>query len=254
MRLFPGLKSAALEVRRDVFSGQHIHGTRVQQMQGDYDFVERLGYAYSISGNQEGWPADEEGLIELGKELGFDYFIRYPEEMLGWLKTEKDLRLLGNAGNPTRLAENMHPALVKTYEGSWPSYTYADRLKGAIDAMVNALVAAPDTRRAFWPIFRLEDALRASAPTRVPCSLGYQALIRKTDLDYQLYLFYLERSADFDHFWLSDVWLARQFQIELTKQVKFYLPQEVSDNLNVGPFCHQLISFHSFEVLKTEVY
>jgi len=252
MRMYASLPEAISEIRRDVYNGQKVEGTRVQQKVGDFKFIERLSYSYGIEGRESAWPENPEGLILLGQAAGFRYFVENPKEMLDWLYAEAESRLIGNFGEPFRLTELMHPALKSTLEGQWPSYTYTDRLNGAMDAMVNALVASVDTRRAYWPIFRPEDSLRAPAPTRIPCSLGYQALVRETDLGPLLYFIYLERSADFDTFWLTDIWFARQFQEALVR--KLVRTDMRFQELKAGPVFHQIISFHSFEILGTEVY
>lgn len=254
MRLYTTLAEAASEIQRDLKNGQTISGTRVQQRRGKFTFNERLGYDYAISENESAWPETPGDLVNLGISLGFETFKKYHAEYAIWLDREIEARTRGNFGNPDMLTEPFHPALISTIEGNWPSYTYTERLSGAIPALVNALISAPDTRRAFWPIFRPEDALRASAPTRVPCSLGYQVLIRPTTLGPRMYLVYLERSADFDHFWLTDIWLARQFQKAVLQAAQHAGVMYEGRQPTIGPVIHQLISFHSFEVAGTEVY
>ena len=111
----------------------------------------------------------------------------------------------------------------------------------AISPTENQMVALkknPDSRRVYWPIFRTKDSLRAGAPSRIPCSLGYQAMIRKVGGTDHLILTYLQRSADFDRFWLSDIWLARKFQLNLAEALQ----------IQGGALIHFIISFHSFDV------
>jgi hypothetical protein len=257
MRIYSSLLEAAREIKRDIYSGQEVAGTRVQQKRGHFSFRERLGYDYAISGRDAAWPMTAPELVKLGQSLNFKAMIEHGDEYTAWLIDEVPSRT-GNpfpVGHARRMTEKVHPALASSIEGNWPAYTYTERLSGAIPALADALSAAPDTRRAYWPIFQPIDALRASAPTRVPCSLGYQAIIRPTDLGPQLYLVYLQRSADFDQFWLTDIWLARQFQTALYYEIVenrglAYEGQAIS----LGPVIHQLISFHSFEVSGTEVY
>ena len=98
-------------------------------------------------------------------------------------------------------------------EGDWPGYTYQDRLYGAIDIMARAIDTDPDTRRAYWSLWRIEDSLRAHAPTRVPCSLSYQAFLRTINNVTQLEFLYTMRSSDYENFLPTDIFLANQFQL-----------------------------------------
>lgn len=241
MRVFETLADAADELRRDVYKGAPLTSTRVQQRTGiELPGRERLAYTYSILG---GWPNGAADLVALGANLGFKPYVEHPAEMLQWLCAERTNRLYLFPPHDHK-PELLHPALKTTLEGNWPSYTYPERLIGADETMIQALREQPDSRRAFWPIFRPEDAGRMGAPTRIPCSLGYQAMLRQVGGSTRLILFYLQRSADFDNFWLSDIWLARQFQ------------EHLAHDLDVAPgqLVHMVISLHSFEVEGSEVY
>jgi len=63
-------------------------------------------------------------------------------------------------------------------------------------------------------------------------------------------LFYLQRSCDFSKYWLTDVWMARQFQ----KSVLELVNQEVRDEIHLGSFTHFIISFHRFLLPGEEDY
>jgi len=239
MRYYATLPEAMSEIRRDLAKGPRVISTRVQQhTEGQFPGREILGYTYSI--DPKGFPQTAEGLVALGQKLQFSTFNEHADEMISWLKIELACRVDNSLGT---LTEIMHPALKSTIEGNWPAYTYAERLHGAMDALQMAL-KTPDTRRAYWPIFRPEDALRAFAPTRIPCSLGYQAIIRNTSSGPELNFFYLQRSADFDTFFLSDIWLANRFKEILAERLE----------IAPGQFIHNIISLHSFQVEGTEIY
>lgn len=240
MRNYMTLEEAASEIGRDVYKGTPQVSSRVQQKLGEFRGRERLSYEYSIRG---GWPGDAEELVALGVKLELPIFQQHPDAMRRWLNAELFSRVYPELalGQQNDLD---HPSLVSTIEGNWPSYIYAERLLGMMPTLLTALEENPDTRRAFWPIFRPEDAIRSMAPTRVPCSLGYQALLRRVGEQTHLIWVYLQRSADYDHFWLSDVWLARQLQVELAGRLKV-VP---------GVFIHYVISFHSFLIEGQEVY
>lgn len=241
-RVFNSLVEAIEEIKRDIYKGTRVDFSRVQQRAGEHlPGRERTNYQYNIRGNI---PTTAQALVSIGASLGFKVYQDYPEAMIDWLETELLCRL-----NPTGFlgdepAELKHPALRSTVEGNWPAYLYRERLVGAVEALSEQLRKSPDTRRAYWPIFYPQDALRAIAPTRVPCSLGYQFMLRKVGQETLLLMTYLQRSADFDTFWLSDVWLARKFQESLAEDL----------DVEMGTFTHFIVSFHSFSVESTEIY
>lgn len=238
MRYYTNLPEALSEIQRDLAKAPSLISTRVQQRTGqELRGRETLGYSYAIE--EGGIPTLPEVVIKLGRDFGFKTFV--DSKLAAWLWNEIKIR---ERGVLNQLNELNHPALAQTIEGSWSAYTYGERLHGAMEAMEEALATSPDSRRAFWPIFRPEDSLRAAAPTRIPCSLGYQALIRDTRQGPRLVLYYLQRSADFDTFFLTDIFLAHRFQIALASRLKV-LP---------GQFIHTIISLHSFAVEGQEVY
>lgn len=238
MRYYQNIREALSEIQRDLAKAPALVSTRVQQ-RVDQALMGReiLGYEYTIE--EGGIPLLPQEIIKVGLDFGFKAF--KDEGILEWLFEEINIRIRGSINE---LNEKNHPALRSTQEGNWVAYTYGERLHGAMTAMVEALSTSPDSRRAFWPIFRPEDALRAAAPTRIPCSLGYQALIRQTRMGERLVFYYLQRSADFDTFFLTDIFLAHRFQKQLANEL----------HIPVGQFIHNIISLHSFEVEGTEVY
>lgn len=245
MRIYPDMESAILEIRRDLHKGSKVQSTRVQQWTEIKDFagVERTNYSYGI---QEGIPYTARDLVELGAKMDMPFYQQNGEALIAWLNQEAVQRIYG-ARVEEMPNEVHHPALEKTIEGSFPSYTYPEILNGAFGAMHDALKVSPDSRRAYWPMYQPHHALRAPHPTRVPCSLGYHAMIRRVPgkEKNQLIFTYLQRSADFDKFFLTDIWLARQFQIALARQF---------ENTEPGIFAHYVISLHSFNFLGYEVY
>jgi hypothetical protein len=242
-RTFQSLAEAASEIRRDLAKGQLVESTRVQQHTHQaISGRERSGYEYTIMDG--GFPRIAEDLVQLGQLQGFRPYIDTPHEMERWLIME-----LGNRLRPfDHLSENAtemdNPLLRGTIEGNWPSYTYRERLAGAYQAMQNALDVSMDSRRAFWPIFLPQDALRAGYPTRVPCSLGYEVMVRNVDGEPRLQMYYLSRSCDFDRFWLSDIWFAYRFGLDLAE----------SYSMKMGSVSHYIISLHSFTAGVEEIY
>ena len=258
MRDFRDLREAGLEIRRDLYKGPEVVSSRVQQFMDleGLDGHERFGYSYSI--HQDGFPGNVHQLLKLGEELNFS---DYQEEegrkqMFEWLVKESIERTTNRPlTGPRGMTEKDHPHLISTLEGQWPSYRYSERLRGSIDILAIQLLRAPDTRRAYWPIFWQNDVYRAHAPTRVPCSLGYQFLIRRVNNDNVLLMLYYQRSADFEHFWLSDVWFAQQFQLALRSRIiKQADGLSTLNSLKMGAFIHFVASFHLFGDKLEEIY
>ncbi len=243
MRLYENLYEAMSEIQRDLAKGPRIDFTRVQQRTGEsLPGRELLGYTYGIEISESDFPKEARDVIELGRKLKLSIFLKNDPDVLAvWLQRERSSRITGQLNH---MNEPNHPALASTIEGNWPSYTYPERLWGAPEILKEILRDSPDSRRAFWPIFRPEDSFRAAAPTRIPCSLGYQVLLRSFRGVKKLVLYYLERSADYDNFLLTDIWLA----VEFGRYVGKFL------DIPMGQFMHTIISLHSFEVEGTEVY
>ena len=77
-------------------------------------------------------------------------------------------------------------------------YNYGD-----LDDLVNLLLRDPYTRQAYLPIFFPEDT-GAVHEGRIPCTLGYQFMLR----DAKLHLWYFIRSCDYVRHFRDDIYLA----------------------------------------------
>lgn len=249
MRLYDNPKEALSEIQRDLYKGPQITFSRVQQREGQVlPGRELLLYTYAIENH--GWPETPEDMLSFGVATGMipDDVPNQTKEYYQWVRHEYALRMSETIGE---VAEHLHPALSTAFEGNWPSYTYGERLYGSQAAILRSLAASPDSRRAFWPIFRPEDSFRAGSPTRVPCSLGYQMMIRNTRQGPRTILIYFQRSADFDTFFWSDIWFAHMYQKSITLRLA---ELDENEGLQVGQFMHVVSSLHSFSVEGTEVY
>jgi hypothetical protein len=251
-RLFETLYDAALEIRRDLAKGTQMKYTRVQQLTDqNLDGRERQGYSYAV----RDVPTDFGEIIRIGQELGFEPYVNTPEEMETWANEEIRYRCWPESyleGTPTEMRS---PLLRGTVEGQHLSYTYAERLNGMIPAMVRAIETSPDSRRAFWPMFLPQDAIRSCAPTRIPCTIGYQAMLRQVDeTETTLLWFYLQRSCDFDRFWLTDMWFARMLQKAVAGEL--YSAHLVGGQgpVTPGAVYHYVISLHSFMDSAISIY
>lgn len=95
------------------------------------------------------------------------------------------------------------------------AYTYSERFgrhvsgEGALMRVINELKRNPDTRQAVLPMFDCyADLPNLGGIARVPCTLGYQFLRRREQLD----LFYMMRSTDFKTHFPLDIWMALELQ------------------------------------------
>lgn len=240
MRVFTNMVEAHSEIQRDLSKSPEFVQTRVQHLVQKATVREAMNYAYTIMN----FPDDATELVDLMVQRDV-ISATARQDYIEWLNAELSVRLDWYPGVRT---EFIHPNLRTLLEGSEPSYSYSDRLRGAIQGMAATLAQAPDTRRAFWPIFQPEDAVRAPRLTRVPCSLGYQATIRHVNGEARLHLTYLMRSCDFGHFWWTDLWLAREFQKALRTELLAY--SDVVPDL--GHLTHIVLSLHDF--IDGEIY
>lgn len=250
MRLFQDLDEAYDEIGRDLKKGAIVESTRVQNLSIETLAHERFGYSAMIQGMPEGHTE----FMAIWRKYNPGATAEQIEAMQGWLFQETYNRLYPVHGNFLGPAEKLHPALNKVQEGNHWSYTYSERLVGMIETISNTLARNPDSRRCFWPIFRPEDAFRASAPTRVPCTLGYDFMIRSINDVPHLLAFYLMRSSDYDTFLLSDLFLTSRIQREIARRLVSFPKFKYRDTLQVGGLIFFTASLHSFTVGGVEIY
>lgn len=259
MRVFHNLSEAAKEIRRDLSKAAVYPTERVQHLeQSGIVAREWMNYSYTIL--PEGIPTQAVGLMPVVRD---NFNREYPtdnhiSDLVRWAEEERLVRLCPEVGR-TRTVEDLHPILRGMREGNHYAYTYPERLVGAIDTMANSLATSPTNRRTFWPIFQPVDAIRMGAMTRIPCSLGYQAMIRQTpgSESPKLHLTYISRSCDFEKFWITDIWLAHQFQRRLLMSVlarRAALSGPDAPPVILGATSHIILSFHRFETEGEEIY
>ncbi len=177
MRLFQTFDEAVIEIRRDLSKAPEVKSTRVQQWQLEKWANEAQNYIYAVMPG--GIPTGITGFMDM-MVPHFPYYAEHREAISNWLARQQGERLYAGKdyhiiGEPS---DAIHPALGQAKEGEHYSYTYRERMVGAFDHMAAVLRRNPDSRRAFWPVFRELDAIRAAQDTRVPCTLGYHAMIR----------------------------------------------------------------------------
>ena len=242
MRLFNNLEEAHGEIKRDISKSPRFSSRQVQGIVATQEVHEAMNYSYTI----EELPMGDTEIADLAVGWG----VVTPDERASyqdWLQTEARARV---NWRPNLQTESINPRLRGVVqEGKAADYLYTDRLRGATDALANMIFRDPSTRRAYWPIFQPEDALRGARSTRIPCSLGYQVMIREVDDLPFLHLTYLQRSCDFDRFWLSDLWFARQFQKDILSKLSIAIEDA---RMGLGHLTHIILSLHSF--IGEEIY
>lgn len=110
-------------------------------------------------------------------------------------------------------------------------YSYGD-----LNDVVNQLVKDPATRQAILPVFFPEDT-GAVHGERVPCSIHYQFMVRRGQLDIYYYL----RSCDLVRHFRDDVYLTARLQLWMIDRLK-----ENGIDVTPGMFLMQTGSLHIF--------
>lgn len=257
MRVFYDFSSALWEIRRDLYKAPAQTSTWVQGIQADLVGHEALNYGYSVPGEAFaregiGRPAEFTAFIANlqdpeTKQCLFPMWLKHQAEIADWLSMQKDYRTRLFPSKSALESDIHHPGLSKVLEGGAFAYSYPERMHGAAAVLAAQLIDRPDTRRAYWPMFDRGDSIRSVLETRVPCTIGYHALIRPTPQGPRLHLTYLQRSCDFHTFWPSDLYLAYALQHEIFEDVSVMQP-----DLLLGQIFHHVISFHFFE--NAEIY
>lgn len=251
MRTFDTYREAISEIRRDISKAPVVTSGRVQQHRIAGRVHEATNYGYTIL--RGGMPVSrKEFLAET--QRAFPFWQKHGDAIAQWLQAEERARYslwLLETAHEESLPDLLHPEISTLREGNTFAYTYQDRLVGARDALLAALVSDLHTRRAYWPIFIPEDAVRARRLSRIPCSLGYHIMVRPVPgLGELLELTYLQRSCDFDRFWASDIWLAYALQQRLIQQWNYMYGE--TQPLRAGSLSHFVLSLHAF--IDDEVY
>lgn len=246
MRLYKTVREAISEIERDLIKAPRVKNTRVQNVRVDNIMHEAMNYSYTILPG--GIPHEAADIVELA--AGFSPFWREKDLMTWWLEAELAERLdpLTHLGDDP--ADLQHPALGGLAHRGTFDYIYRDRMIGMIPALATALEKDPQSRRAYWQFFSQYDSIRAHQDLRIPCSIGWEAMIRQISGrgDF-LHMTYVQRSCDFYRFWISDLWFAYRIQAALWDELF-----NRGMDLTMGQISHLILSFHYFEEEGREVY
>lgn len=235
MRLFDSLAEAISEIRRDLYKSPLVFSERVQGIEKPRRAHETLNYVYTIA-DTETLPRGPRALANIGA-MNFPFWKEDHDRIEEWLTVQLEARLTPYQ-HVTDDSDKIHPELARFIEGNAFAYNYAERMVGMYDVVSNTLLHQPTSRRAFWPIFTPHDAMRMEQMTRIPCTLGMDFMLREIPGHGPvLHCTLIQRSVDFEKFWLSDVWFAVQAQRKLAQML----------GEQMGQFTHTIISFHAFE-------
>ena len=168
-------------------------------------FQERVsGKPFNPPPSSDWWPYAQQGHKEHTDDTGM-FSHTYPERF--WPKHAGSLGSLGNVGI---------------------RFDYGD-----LNDVVLQLQNSPYTRQAYLPVWFPEDTGSVQGQ-RVPCTLGYQFLVR----DHKVHITYLIRSCDFVRHFPDDVYMAGRLLQWVTEQL---------DGFGVGSLTMWMGSFHIFE-------
>ncbi len=250
MKVYETMGEAASEIKRDISKSPAEASASVQGIEAEHTVQEAMFYSYTL----KDIPLLPSELVKIAKDENLLPQVDEVERWMDWLEIERRARLHWRPGALTELA---HPELSKLVEPEGESdYTYADRLAFALPILAGILQKNPTTRRAYWSIWDKEDYYSVPRDKRVPCSLGYQFLIRDIGGTLHLHMVYLQRSCDYQRYWLSDVWLAREFQRVLLDRINtsssLESPKDFSPKIKLGYFTHFITSLHMF--VDEEIY
>jgi hypothetical protein len=131
-------------------------------------------------------------------------------------------------------------------ERFWPKYTNGQGIPlfgiryqyGDLRDIVRQLAKSPLTRQAYLPVWFPEDT-GAVHGERVPCTLGYQFLVRNGLMDIEYHI----RSCDFMRHWRDDVYMAGRLLQWVCEEVNTRLSPTIKPHklvMNIG-------SFHIFD-------
>jgi thymidylate synthase len=224
MRIYVNPVEMIKEVERDLFEmGITYNSATVQDkvVEGkEAETLEVHGYSYSLVD----WNHDQL------KEM-----VKYNKNNYTWALNEFYERVSG-ISNPGLAWRRHAEAFWKPYlrDGLF-SYFYPERYATQLPYIIKELQLRPNTRQAIMTVYdQHQDLGNLGGRDRVPCSISYQFMIRKDELN----CIYYQRSCDFIKFFSTDVFITIKLMEYIAAQLKVSGP---------GHFIHFLGSLHAFK-------
>lgn len=193
-------------------------------------FMERVsGEPLNPPPSHEYWPFTQKNNDEYRGEWG-QFSHTYPERF--WPR-------MANVGGKTREGRQVFVPHVGI------RFEYGD-----LGNLVELLRTRPHTRQAFLPIWFPEDLQAATDKERVPCSLGYHFMIRRSRLKCVYYI----RSCDLVRHFRDDVYMAARLTQWITDMVNQLWVEDAGGHeegarelLKPGNLVMHISSLHAFE-------
>jgi len=217
MRIFSNFEEALKEIKRDLAEmGTEVHPQTMQDKYvGDnpeYSTKELQNYDYTV------------------KDAYYSISQLSPSQP--WADAEFKERISGmplNPGEAYKLRSEVWDEFL--HDGRF-AYTYAERMWGKINLIVQEIKKNPNSRQLYLNIWEGGDLYYLGGQSRVPCSLGYLFQVRGG----KLHMTYFMRSCDYATHFQNDVYLA--------VKLLGYIAHAV--DLEAGNFTHFIGSFHIY--------
>lgn len=256
MRVFGSCCEMLNETAREVFSrGTWCYDKTRQAREVTERAKELIGYAYRLTSFH-----DLDQMFDLAREIFGKDFLR-KEIAETWFQE----MISEERSNPQKFWF-MHPELKEYFlkycaigrnkvivkvkqekedvvEGVrvFESYTYNERVSKNYKIVLDLLVENIERKAAVIPVFWELDLYNVGIQ-RVPCSMFYQFLARKTVEGYKLHLIYVQRSCDLAWFFTFDTYRAIRL---LQKAVEDLNKRGLE--ISEGHLIHFISSLHVFE-------
>ena len=232
MRRYNSSVEAASETVREVFSrGLTAFDSTVQGKLVDpseYQMKELIGYTFTLTSQAH---QDKLEMLEWARK-NFNRPHICQEYGEHWFKaTVAGLPEMEIQGHSIYYPEYWSKFGEKVY-----SYTYADRLSESLKKAVELLKINPYRRGVILQVYHPIDLERLYFNKRVPCSIEYHPLIRKTVFGDVLILIYHSRSMDLVNWFALDLYRSMRLQEYLAEQL----------NISVGDMIVYIDSLHAY--------
>ena len=235
MRVFRNAQEALDEIERELYEMGTMYGSDTFQdkfVSGDWQYYtkELAGYSYCLTK----WADLDDAVANFPGMSALEVM---------YCKQELVDRLGIGARNPGN-AYKIRPHIWEEFlqaDGKF-SYTYNERMHGIntppnedqLYRVIQELRNKPNTRQAVVSIYDYKlDLPNWGGKKRIPCSMYYQFLLRKDELN----LIYTMRSCDYYTHLPIDLWLAIRLLEYVAKRI----------NKNTGRFIHFVGSLHAFQ-------
>ena len=198
-RIYENIGEALNEIERDIMEmGILVHPYSMQNKivkdDDNYKTLELQNYSFSI--------------LDLSHK---------PIPQLEWCKAEFDERI-NKTSTFVGEAWKLRPDIWKEFinDDNTFDYTYGERINcyDQLNKVIEELKINPDSRQCLIQIHQPKD-VDSFRKKRIPCSLSYQFLIRRNQLD----IIYNMRSSDFDTHFSNDIWLADELRNYIANKI-----------------------------------